>query len=136
MDAELTLLLESGVAALGGLMVTDAYTRLRPRLAGVLRRGGGDEGIAELDRLRAGLADAVARGDGTVYQTLEEELRGHVRRLLESDPVAARELAGLVREQAAGGVESAPAPGSVTFTNNTINGPVLGSGTQHNTLRG
>ncbi|MEU1019755.1 hypothetical protein [Streptomyces sp. NPDC005898] len=115
-------------------MATDAYTGLRPRLARILRRGESDNGMPEFDRIRTGLADAAARGDETVRQALEEELRGHVRQLLQSDPAAGWELASLVRDERNGTVVTAPVPGAVTFSNNTINGPVLGSGTQHNTL--
>jgi hypothetical protein len=90
--------------------------------------------VTDLDRLRAGLVDAVARGDANVCRALEDQLRGYVRQLLHSDPGAARELAVLVQDEQTGADENAPASGGVTFSNNTINGPVLGSGTQHNTM--
>ncbi|MGA4839279.1 hypothetical protein [Streptomyces sp. G45] len=90
--------------------------------------------MTEFERLRAELADAVARGDEAARRVLEEELRGHVRQLLQSDLEAARELAALLQEERSSPGQSAPASGGVTFSNNTFHGPVLGSGTQFNAL--
>lgn len=136
MDTEVARLLDGGVTTLGGLLATDAYERVvRPRLAGLLGRGR-DSGqlpdIADFDRLRDDLSGAVANGDERAQRVLARELRGYVRVLIDADPVAVAELLSSVREGAE--ADAADGVATVSLVNNTIIGPVLGSGTQHNSF--
>ncbi|MFS0695698.1 hypothetical protein [Streptomyces nitrosporeus] len=136
MDFDVAGLVDSGVATLGGLLVTDAYERVvRARLVGLLGGGRSQErlpAIEDFDRLRRGLAGAVQNGNARTRRAFERELRGYVRSLIDADPVAVVELLSSVREESV--VRPGGAASSVSLTNNTIFGPVLGSGVQHNSF--
>ncbi|MBT2397415.1 hypothetical protein [Streptomyces sp. ISL-100] len=136
MDAEVARLVDSGVTTLGGLLATDAYERVvRPRLAGLLGRGrlsGQLPGIESFDRLRNDLADAVVNGDARAQRALARELGGYVRSMIDADPVAVAELLASVREEPEAEPEGGTA--TVSLVNNTITGPVLGSGVQYNSF--
>ncbi|MFC7305136.1 hypothetical protein ACFQVC_13005 [Streptomyces monticola] len=132
MEAELAMLVESGVAALGGLMVTDAYTRLRPRLSNLMRRrseGQQVQAIEEVDRLRRELMDAQRQGGESAERAIRDSLRTQLRQVIEADPDAASELAALIRELQSELCYAKQS--SVTFAGNTFHGPVQGSGVQN-----
>ncbi|MFD8238931.1 hypothetical protein ACIPJE_09995 [Streptomyces albidoflavus] len=132
MDAEFADLLDGGVAALGGLLATDAYEHVRPRLLGLLRRGrkgGSVPTIEHFDRVREELADAVADGDARRQRALSRELRGYVRDLIDVGPLAVADLLASAAEEVEPGGRAA-----VSLVNNTIIGPVQGSGVQINSF--
>ncbi|MBT2452544.1 hypothetical protein J7F03_36945 [Streptomyces sp. ISL-43] len=136
MDADVAGLVASGVATLGGLLVTDAYERVvRSRLLGLLGGGFSPErlpGIEDFDRLHRGLSDATQNGDARARRGFERELRGYVRSMIDADPVGVADLLSSVCEDSVERTGGAAA--SVSLTNNTIFGPVLGSGVQHNSF--
>ncbi|ARF75425.1 hypothetical protein B7C62_26610 [Kitasatospora albolonga] len=136
MDGEVAGLVDGGVAALSGLLLTDMYECVvRPRVAALLRGGRSSvqlPDIEDFDRLRHELSGAIARGDARKQRVLARELRGYVRSLIDADPVAVAELLSSVRH--APETEPDGRSASVSLVNNTIIGPVLGSGVQHNSL--
>ncbi|MET8374291.1 hypothetical protein [Streptomyces microflavus] len=136
MDDELTGLVESGAAVLSGLLVTDAYERVvRPRVTAFLT-GGRSSGqlpdIEDLDRLRDELSGAIAQGDTRKQRVFARELKSYVRSMIDADPVAVAELLSSVRHERE--TETDERMAGVSLVNNTIIGPVLGSGVQHNSF--
>ncbi|MFM9368131.1 hypothetical protein [Streptomyces sp. Da 82-17] len=81
--SDLGFVVQSVATSLAGLLVSDAYTSVRPRLSSILRRSGGEESprIEDLDRLRE--ADPA---------TLEAEVRAYVQRLADGDERLLRQL--------------------------------------------
>ncbi|GGN51192.1 hypothetical protein GCM10012285_41030 [Streptomyces kronopolitis] len=81
--SDLGFVAESVTTALTGLLVSDAYTSLRPRLSAILGRSRGNESIRieDLDRLRA-------VGSATRRSTVHE----YVQRLAASDEHLLRQL--------------------------------------------
>lgn len=85
--SDLGFVAESVTTALTGLLVSDAYTAVRPRLSTVLRRSGRSEDlrIEHLDRMR-----------GADPATLRGAVREFVQRLAASDERLLRELGDAV----------------------------------------
>ncbi|MEU3202866.1 hypothetical protein ABZ702_03090 [Streptomyces cyaneofuscatus] len=103
MEAELMGLASSGATALVGLMVSDAWTEARERLARLLSRGSGDDeasatALRDLDVSSAELAAARADRDDGLVGDVEAHWRVRLRRLLTEDPGAAAELRALLAE--------------------------------------
>jgi hypothetical protein len=74
-EAELAALAASGATSLVGLMVSDAWTQARDRLARLFVHGGSGAGgaTAELDAARAELVSARAAGDDGIAADIEAE---------------------------------------------------------------
>nr|WP_229359968.1 hypothetical protein [Streptomyces albidoflavus] len=122
LDAELAALAASGASSLVGLMVSDAWSAARDRVARLFARGGDEDQVAgELTAARAELAEADRNGDEEHRADIQEEWQLRLRRLLRSDPDAAAELRALLDEIA----PAEPAAGGVVI-NNTVSG-----GTHH-----
>ncbi|WP_436739537.1 hypothetical protein [Streptomyces sp. BBFR102] len=122
MDAELAALAASGASSLVGLMVSDAWSATRGRVARLFARGGDEEQVAgELTAARAELAEADRNGDAEHRADIQEEWQLRLRRLLRADPEAAAELRRLLDETA----PAEPSGGGVHI-NNTVTG-----GTHH-----
>ncbi|WP_280726406.1 hypothetical protein [Kitasatospora sp. MAA4] len=105
MEAELVGLASSGATTLVGLMVSDAWTAVRGRMARFLSRSaeGDDENetvLGELESSRAELTTARADGDNGLARDVEAQWRIRLRRLLAADPGAAAELRALLDELA------------------------------------
>lgn len=105
MDGELAALASSGATTVVGLMATDAWTRVRDRIAGFFARGGPEQAGAaeeELGLSHQDLAAARASGDpaeaAAVTADTEAVLRARLRRILRSDPEAAAEFRALLAE--------------------------------------
>ncbi|MGP9022292.1 ATP-binding protein [Streptomyces sp. BR1] len=102
MEAELTALAVSGATTMVTLMVSDAWTQARGRLARVFSRGGGDDDtgrlVDELQASREELLAARAAGDDEGAADIEEQWRLRIRRMLRADPTAAQELRELLGE--------------------------------------
>lgn len=131
MEAELAQLAASGATSLVGLMVTDAWTQVRGRLARFFARGGADGGeeaaSADLERSRDELAAARQAGDTATAEDVRAEWRLRLRRALQADPEAAGELRRLLAE-----LEPAGRDGRVvvvnTINDGTFHQPVIQSG--------
>ncbi|MEV5505321.1 hypothetical protein [Streptomyces orinoci] len=118
MEAELTALAVSGATALVQNMASDAWEQVKGRLARLVSRGGDTRQTEEeLAASRTELMAARQSGDEETAAEIHEEWRLRLRRVLRTDPEAARELRQLLDEVAPEG----PAAGSVTV-NNTISG--------------
>ncbi|MFJ5265483.1 AAA family ATPase [Streptomyces sp. NPDC088387] len=101
MEAELTALATTAVAALTGLMVTESWEQAKLRLAGWFRRRGGDENTqSELQAAGEELANARVEGDARAAGRVEERLRERLLGVLQDDPEAAGELAQLITDLA------------------------------------
>ncbi|MEU2071269.1 hypothetical protein [Streptomyces anulatus] len=126
MEAELTALAASGATAFVGLMVTEAWTQARGRMARFLARGEDVDVIdAELEESREELTAARAAADDEAVADVEEEWRIRLRRALRANPEAADELRTLLEELSP--LESAGPAVSVTnsISGGTQNGPVF-----------
>lgn len=122
MEAELAQLAASGATSLVGLMVSDAWTQVRGRLARFFARGGAgaeeaEEAVsADLERSRGELAAAREAGDTATAEDVRAEWRLRLRRALQADPAAAEELRRLLAELEPAGLDA-----RITVVN-TING--------------
>ncbi|WP_097869242.1 hypothetical protein [Streptomyces sp. rh34] len=120
MEAELTALAASGATAFVGLMVTEAWTQARGRVARFLGRGEDDEAVdAELEASRRELTAARAAADDEAVADVEEEWRIRLRRALRANPEAADELRALLDDLS----PLAPAGPAVSVTN-TVSGGI------------
>ncbi|MGI5286578.1 hypothetical protein ACQEVF_25015 [Nonomuraea polychroma] len=97
MEAELIALATSGATTLITLMISDAWTQVKGRVAHMLGRDDDeqDDLLHELDASRAALLHALERGDGTRAATIEAEWRARLLLLLQSDPSLVEELQSL-----------------------------------------
>lgn len=127
MEAELTALAASGATAFVGLMVTEAWTQARGRMARFLARGEDVDVVdAELEESREELLAARRNGDEDGAADVTAEWRVRLRRALRDNPGAAEELRGLLDELAP--AHSAGTTVSVnhnTIHDGTYNGPVI-----------
>ncbi|MET9702660.1 hypothetical protein AB0B51_31560 [Streptomyces griseus] len=127
MEAELTALAASGATAFVGLMVTEAWTQARGRMARFLARGEDVDVVdAELEESREELLAARRDGDEDGAADVTAEWRVRLRRALRDNPGAAEELRGLLDELAP--AHSAGTTVSVnhnTIHDGTYNGPVI-----------
>ncbi|MFD0344810.1 hypothetical protein ACFVH0_40140 [Streptomyces sp. NPDC127117] len=122
MEAELAALAASGATTLVGLMVSDAWTQTRERVARFLARGEETDGVdEELDASREGLIAARDGEDPDAAADIEDEWRLRMRRALRADPAAAQELRLLLDEIA---------PRTADVPTVTVNNSVSG-GTQN-----
>jgi hypothetical protein len=133
-EAELAGLAASGAATLVALMVSEAWTQARQRVARFLTgRGGADAAPAEeeLRVSRGELVAARAAGDEAAAADVEAAWRTRLRRTLRADPGAAAELRALLDELAplAGGASS-------WVVHNTISGEVRGVAVQSGNIHG
>ncbi|MCH6159459.1 hypothetical protein [Streptomyces marispadix] len=128
MEPELMTLAASGATALVGLMVDEAWTATKYRVAALFGRGRADsESVeAELEESRGELVAARDASDENAAADVEAGLRTRLRRLLREDPDAAQELRSLIAEA---GQHTAPsAPVTNTITDADIRGPVIQAG--------
>ncbi|GAA0403032.1 hypothetical protein [Streptomyces luteireticuli] len=137
MEAELTALAASGATTLVGLMVTDAWSQARGRVARFFARGadgGGDGGDdmtvvdgelrRDAEELAAGAGEGGPSADAAVA-VIEERWRERLRVALRADPGAADELRQLLAELDPGGRgEGAPRVHN-SVTGGTQYGPVI-----------
>ncbi|MET9191925.1 hypothetical protein ABZX60_01295 [Streptomyces olivaceus] len=127
MEAELMALVGTGATTVVGLMVTDAWEQVRQRVVGLFGSTNETNRTAgELDASRTALLSVGGTADEEGLRSdLTASVRLRLRRLIEEDPSAARELRLLVDEFAStAGLE---APGSVhnSITGGKQEGPVL-----------
>ncbi|WTD05365.1 hypothetical protein OH717_23715 [Streptomyces albidoflavus] len=85
--------------------------------------------IEHFDRVREELSEALAGGDVRRQRALARELRGYVRDLIDIDPLAVADLLASAAEEVEPGERAA-----VSLVNNTVVGPVQGSGVQINSF--
>ncbi|MFG1966077.1 hypothetical protein [Nonomuraea sp. NPDC049028] len=86
MEAELMALAASGASTLVTLMISDAWTQAKDRLAAVLGRTGEEEDVLrELEASRAVLVNALSAGDGARAADVESEWQARLLRLLRVD---------------------------------------------------
>ncbi|MCX4602796.1 hypothetical protein OG402_20230 [Streptomyces anulatus] len=134
MDAELAALASTGATTLVALMVTDAWSGARTRVARLLARNGeGREDAleAELEQARERLALTAASGqDGSI----EAEWRARFVLLLAENPQAAKELGKLVAEFGPR-ERDRKSEGGVAFHHSTVYGVNTGDGGQTNDFR-
>ncbi|MFJ7239120.1 hypothetical protein ACIQWB_18555 [Streptomyces olivaceus] len=140
MEAELMALVGTGATTVVGLMVTDAWEQVRQRVVGLFGSTGETDGTAgELDASRTALLSADGTADEEALRSdLTASVRLRLRRLIEEDPGAARELRLLVDEFAStagleasgsvhnsitGGRQDGPVFQGHTFTNLTFHTP-------------
>ncbi|MGW4797666.1 hypothetical protein ACWEPC_35125 [Nonomuraea sp. NPDC004297] len=93
MEAELMALAASGASTLITLMVSDAWSQTKDRLAAVLGRIGDEkETLEELEASRAELVSAVAEADDVTVAAVESAWRARLSQLLLSDPSCVEDL--------------------------------------------
>ena len=120
MDAELATLASSGATTLVGLMVTDSWNQARSRLAALFARGGDQRQIeAELEASREEVVSANEAGDSSGLTEAETEWRLRLRRLVQADPQAARELQSLIAE-----LSPPPSQAGTNVVNNSLSGTI------------
>ncbi|MET8474725.1 hypothetical protein ABZY90_38060 [Streptomyces sp. NPDC006422] len=122
MDAELTALAAAGATALVQQMTTDAWTRVRDRVARIVSRGrGAEEGAVagELEESRGDVAEAREAGDEEAVGAVEGAWRYRMRQALRANPEAAAELREILAELDQGG---AAAPTVTYHVHNNISG--------------
>lgn len=135
MDAEVAMLLQAGATTLIGQMVGDAWQHVRDRVVALMSHNAPEQGVVvrqELEASRMQLLDAREAGDAQATQDIEAEWRSRLRRLLAADPNAIADLRSLIDEftpQAEGRGDQ------IVFNGGTFQGPVLGKGTQYNSIR-
>ncbi|WP_330258523.1 hypothetical protein OG586_08750 [Streptomyces murinus] len=126
-EAELVTLVGTGATTVVGLMATDAWEQAKRRLARLFAHSGGADTVAgELEESRTTLAAATGTAEEEdLTSDLTGSLRFRLRRLLEQNPNAARELQDFVDEFAP--VARPDLPGTVhnSITGGTQHGPVL-----------
>ncbi|MFD4177276.1 hypothetical protein [Streptomyces anulatus] len=126
MEAELTALAASGATAFVGLMVTEAWTQARGRVARFLARGEDVDVIdAELEESREELTAARAAADDEAVADVEEEWRIRLRRALRANPEAADELRTLLDELSPLGAAAPEVSVTNSISGGTQNGPVF-----------
>lgn len=126
MEAELTALAASGATAFVGLMVTEAWTQARGRVARFLARGEDVDVIdAELEESREELTAARAAADDEAIADVEEEWRIRLRRALRANPEAADELRTLLDELSPLGAAGPAVSVTNSISGGTQNGPVF-----------
>lgn len=116
MEAELATLVTSGATTVVTLMASDAWSAMRSRIVGLLRRGETQEDADGVESaMDAEQREAIAAqegGDQAVIADLEAVWRTRLRRLLREDPSASAALRELI-------ADGSGVPGAV---HNTING--------------
>lgn len=127
MDAELIALASSGATTLVGVMVSDAWTQARDRVAQFFSRGEQDSDAAEeLVRSRQELMSAIEEGDTQAASDAQAVWRMRLRAVLRSDPHAAAELQALLQElQLLADRYTAAAEVHNTISGGTQHGPVI-----------
>lgn len=134
MDAELAALASTGATTLVALMVTDAWSGARTRVAHLLARNGEGREDAlevELEQARERLALAAPPGQDA---SIEAEWQARFVLLLAEHPEAARELGRLVAEFAPR-ERDRKGEGGVAFHHSTVYGVNTGDGGQTNDYR-
>ncbi|MEU8102229.1 hypothetical protein AB0C18_00710 [Nonomuraea muscovyensis] len=97
MQAELIALATSGATTLVTLMISDAWTQAKGRIAHMLGRDADeqDDFLQELEVSRVTLLHALESGDSAQVATIEAEWRSRLLRLLQSDPSLIEKLQSL-----------------------------------------
>ncbi|MGX1759303.1 hypothetical protein ACWIG5_20690 [Streptomyces lydicus] len=148
MEAELATLAATGATTLVGLMVSEAWTQVRGRVARFFARG--DDTALPDEQLAASREELIAARDAADPDTagdVEEEWRLRLRRTLRADPAAAEELRLLLDELApraaapvitvhnniSGGIQNGPVVqgqhfSSLTFHSQAVQSPEQGPG--------
>ncbi|WP_030245006.1 hypothetical protein [Streptomyces sp. NRRL S-350] len=93
MEAEITELATRGATALVGLMVTEAWSRVRPRFAALLGRDREEEVGQELEEIRIEVADDPEEGAAQASQW-----QRRLRLTLRNNPEAVAELRAILDE--------------------------------------
>ncbi|GAA2912061.1 hypothetical protein GCM10020221_04700 [Streptomyces thioluteus] len=125
MEAELAELAASGATTLVGLMVTDAWSQVRGRVARFFARGEDDEVAVVDDELRRD-AEELTAGDAPAVAAVEDRWRERLRRALLDNPEAAAELRRILAELDPEGDRAGRAPRvRNSVTGGTQYGPVL-----------
>ncbi|MGQ4715662.1 hypothetical protein ACUN22_18480 [Streptomyces anulatus] len=136
MEAELTALAASGATAFVGLMVTEAWTQARGRVARFLARGEDVDVIdAELEESREELIAARRNGDEDGAADVTAEWRIRLRRALRDNPEAAEELRELLDELAPRPTGTTVSINHNTINDGTYNGPVIMAHSIHGGVR-
>ncbi len=135
MEAELTALAASATAFVG-LMVTEAWTQARGRVARFLARGEDVDVIdAELEESREELIAARRNGDEDGAADVAAEWRIRLRRALRDNPEAAEELRELLDELAPRPTGTTVSINHNTINDGTYNGPVIMAHSIHGGVR-
>ncbi|MFJ9772122.1 hypothetical protein ACIRVF_12870 [Kitasatospora sp. NPDC101157] len=93
MEAELVELATRGATTVVGLMATEAWAQLKPRVAALFGRGREEEVAQELDEIRAEITEDPESIDAHV-----PEWQARLRRLLRNDPEAVARLRAILDE--------------------------------------
>ncbi|MFJ9842751.1 hypothetical protein ACIRYZ_20185 [Kitasatospora sp. NPDC101155] len=93
MEAEIAELATRGATALVGLMVTEAWTRVKPRFAALFGRDREEEVTQELDEIQVEIAEDPEGVDGQVPQW-----QRRLRLALRNNPEAVAELQAILNE--------------------------------------
>lgn len=102
MEPELLALASSGATTLITLMISDAWTQVKERVAVVLDRTGDEDAVLrKLESDRTDLVAAIARGDSTRAVAIEAAWRARLLESLESTPTLAGDLQGLTSSDSA-----------------------------------
>ncbi|WBP89805.1 hypothetical protein [Kitasatospora cathayae] len=93
METEIADLATRGATALVGLMVTEAWARVKPRFAALFGRDREEEISQELDEIQSEIAEAPEARDAQVPQW-----QRRLRLLLQNNPEAATQLRQILDE--------------------------------------
>ncbi|GHF68498.1 hypothetical protein GCM10018790_52970 [Kitasatospora xanthocidica] len=93
MEAEITDLATRGATALVGLMVTEAWARVRPRFAALFGRDQEEDVSLELDEIQGEISEDPGLSEGEATQW-----KRRLRRALQNNPEAIAELRSLLDE--------------------------------------
>ncbi|MFE5583515.1 hypothetical protein [Kitasatospora sp. NPDC056531] len=93
MEAEIAELATRGATALVGLMVTEAWARVKPRFAALFGRDREEEVTQELDEIQREIAEAPETRDAQVPQW-----QRRLRLVLQNNPEAATRLRQILDE--------------------------------------
>lgn len=97
MEAEIAEIATRGATALVGLMATEAWARVKPRVAAMFGRKA--ESVSEeLDETQAELVAAQEGGTEGAARSAQGEWEPKLRRLLASDPAMVAELQAILDE--------------------------------------
>ncbi|MFD8756194.1 hypothetical protein ACFV0O_35230 [Kitasatospora sp. NPDC059577] len=120
MEAEITELATRGATALVGLMVSEAWTRARPRFAALFGRDREEEVSLELDEIQAEIAEDPGSGEDQASQW-----QRRLRLVLRSNPEAVAELRAILDEFGGQPSEQAPVVYRNELKDMTVHGNVF-----------
>ncbi|MFJ8624454.1 hypothetical protein ACIRD3_16620 [Kitasatospora sp. NPDC093550] len=120
MEAEITDLATRGATALVSLMVSEAWSRVRPRFAALFGRDREEEVSLELDEIQAEIAEDPEIGEGQASQW-----QRRLRLALRNNPDAVAELRSILDEFDDQTPEQAPVVYRNELKDMTVHGSVF-----------